>query len=243
MVWLTLRAAAPLRPGRRLTTLLSTGMHWGQDAIDRYDTQFPLEVGNYWRYRIEKSAAPPQADSEASATPLGALQQSTEVVDKVVSVQRLDLYHLVHLQREYDDPGLTQKPFWWLVTARQINICDRQCRRRADDLGWVLDHLATQSPLLRFQHDGASSHRNGKAHSDGPFQRTHTPSLHVPAGFFPATYALDGQGRIGIYDSNFRADLTRFFAPGTGIVKRELRPSSSEKWTLDLTDYRLMPRH
>jgi hypothetical protein len=234
------RVAAPIDAGRHLNTYLNAGMHLGQDAIDRFDTQFPLEIGNYWRYGIRGPDRP--TSTWFANTSSGSFARSTEALLKVVSVERYGPLHLVQLHREYDDADLTRVRLWWVVTARRVDLCDRACRRNVSKTEWMLDYLARHEPIVRF------GSRRGEESSSRPskekgFTSSHHPMINVPAGLFPSARAIRGRGRLGLFDRNTAFDQTRYFVPGTGIVKEEIFTSAGEVWTLDLIDYRLMPRH
>ena len=250
--------ASDIAIGRRLRVYLEAGMHLKPELLRSSVYPFPLEVGNYWRYRRRPADGHQKADSETDApsAPDGpradgepAGMEASEVTQRVTSVDRYNTRRLVSLQFAYNDANLTQRREHWLVTPRRIFACPRPCRRHIDDLEWLLSYLGRQTPLFEFPLERGSGwgepvypSRQQEAFGVDPKWR----SIEVPAGSFYGTLVLRGIGpltdRVPFHGVQ---RMTRLFAPGKGVVRRRYRRSwSPEAETIveSLIDYRLMSR-
>jgi hypothetical protein len=248
--------ASEISIGRRLRVFLEAGMHLKPELLRSSVYPFPLEVGNYWRYRRRPADRPEKADTEADPTgqpggpdrkPAGL--KASEVTQRVTSVDRYNTRRLVSLQFAYNDANLTQRREHWLVTPRRIFRCPRPCRRHIEDLDWLLSYLGRQTALFEFPLERGSawgepvypSRQQEAFRVDAKWR-----SIEVPAGSFYGTLVLRGIGPLGDRVPFHRVQrLTRMFAPGKGVVRRRYRRSwSDEADTIveSLVDYRLMSR-
>jgi len=255
---LQLGVASTLRIGPRLRVFLETGMHLKPELLRTSDYPIPLSVGNFWRYartpaeRVESgdtSASEKTADSSPPTDPQppepGPLE-ATSVTVKVRAVDRYGTRRLVELRWMFNDADLTRTTEHWLVTPRDIFLCPRPCRRRVDDLGWLLGFLRRQTPIFRFPLGRGRSWGAASGGGDPTFSIEESwRNLDLPAGSFFGVFEIRGTGPL---DSRvpFRAigSLRRSVAPGTGVVRRRYRTASGAPPVVDevLADYRLMTR-
>lgn len=238
--------ASPVELDGKLRTFLDSGLHLKAQLLRPSEYPFPLNTGNFWRYRRrDGSVAFEEVDPlERGLGEGGTGPVATEVVVEIVQVSQYGALRLVELLRAYDDPEHTRAREWWVATPRRIYLCDRRCRDRIDDLGWLLDYFANQSPILQFPLQLGESWgpggREGKIYQvDATWHQ-----IDVPAGSFPASYAIGGTGPLSSTDRYLRrGELQRYFAPGRGIVSRKLlsheNPAGPVQVVEELVEYRL----
>lgn len=257
-----LGVASDIQLGPRLEVFLEAGMHLKPSLLRSFDYPIPLEVGNYWRYarRIADSDASPPSDSSDASDSADASEDAPtarntddgQISDKlgasgvtmrVESVDRYGSRRLVHLRFVYNDADLTRRDEYWLITPRRIFDCPRPCRRRIEDLSWLLGYLRRQTPILRFPL-GRGDSWGGEAGSAFRVDSSWY-EIDVPGGTFFGTLAIDGLGplRDRVPFHRLRR-ATRYVSPGKGIVKRiyGIRGSESDRIIESLVDYRIMPR-
>jgi len=225
----TLALASTIEAPAKLRVLFDSGLHLKPEMMRSGEYPMPIQVGTFWSYRRVP-------EDEREIDPLLAdFSHATEVVVDVVSVDRYETMRLVQMRRSYNDSELTKITQWWLATPRRMDLCDRRCRTNIEDLGFILDYLERQTPLLNFPPTA------GRWPADAPeFTATSVESVEVPAGVFTAALAIEGRGRLGLFDPRFRSPQTRLFAVGQGIVRREIGVGD-DRIIEELVDYRIMP--
>jgi hypothetical protein len=236
---LRLGVASSMHLGPRLEVFLKAGMHLKPTLLDSSDYPFPLEVGNYWRYE-RRPASDAEADAKkAPDSPAQSTLPATTVTTSVESVDRYDSRRLVRLRSEYNDANLHQVDRHWLVTPRRIWSCPRPCRRHIDDLDWLLSYLGRQTPLMQFPLELGTGWPEGTpAFTVG----TNWHEVETPAGSFFGSISIDGVGPLDDHVPFGRVHrLTRYFARGIGVVKREVQLRGT-RVVETLADYRIMPR-
>lgn len=238
-----LGVASTLEIGRKLHVFLDAGFHLKPELLDAAEYPFPLQVGNFWRYRRRTAEAPSRSSSSSELTVETPLE-ATEVTVSVEGVDRYRTRRLVHLRARYNDADLTLDRAYWLLSPRRIYICPRPCRRQVDDLDWLLRFLARQTPIFVFPLErgrtwGGSEDRTFEVVSDWT-------DAEVPAGSFFGSTLVEGTGPLGD-DVPFGSidRLQRVFSPGNGIVERRYRTildGEQRRVVETLSDYRIMPR-
>lgn len=255
-----LGVASDIEVGARLEVFLEAGMHLKPELLRSFDYPLPLAVGNYWRYRRRLEAESdierddPLAAEESDEVPTRPPDElpegltASEATVKVESVDRYGTRRLVRLVTSYNDTDLTRVDEYWLVTPRRVYLCPRPCRRRIDDLEWLLSYLRRQTAIYRFPLTRGETwgEPEGGADSEAAFSvDDEWHQLETPAGAFFGTLAIRGLGPLRTRVPAHRLrDSTRFVAPGKGVVRRVYRFGSGPDETIveSLIDYRLMPR-
>jgi hypothetical protein len=233
-----LAIAGPIRLERRLELFLEAGLHLKPELMRSQEYPYPLSVGNFWRYRRlrpqEKRIA--QSEDERILQELSASEDSfeaTEVLQEVLHIERYGPMRLVKLRWSYNDQSLTKIEQSWLVTPRRIYLCQRACLKKIEDLDWLLKQLPHEPALFSFDPSRRSSSRL-------------TRDVEVPAGLFIAAHISSLQKNAAEVDPFIKlSSLERAFAPGRGLVRQQLRgtTSSGESITIvvELVESRIMP--
>ncbi|MFW5968244.1 MAG: hypothetical protein ACOCV2_12030, partial [Persicimonas sp.] len=130
-----------------------------------------------------------------------------------------------------------------------IYRCDDECRDNIDDLDWLLEHMAKETPLYRFPlrldqgwTKGGRLTDEGAAFSTEPDWR----DVEAPAGNFSNTVVVRGIGPLAHIDPYVKGrSQRRFFSHGRGMVRREIAGEGDEESMPvieELVETRLMPR-
>jgi hypothetical protein len=236
---LRLGVASTMHLGHRLDVFLKAGLHLKTTLLDSSDYPFPLEVGNYWRYERRPASAADDGGADAPDSPAQSALPATTVTTSVESVDRYGSRRLVHLRSEYNDANLSQANHHWLMTPRRIWECPSPCRRNIDDLDWLLSYLGRQTPVYRFPLElGTSWPERSPTFTVG----TNWNRIETPAGSFFGSISIEGVGPLHDEVPFGRIHrMTRYFARGIGIVKREFQLRGT-RVVETLVDYRIMPR-
>lgn len=239
-----LGVASKMRIGRKLRVFLDAGFHLKPELLEASEYPFPLQVGNFWRYRRRTSDTRPPDESSSSDLSLETPLEATEVTVSVEDVDRYRTRRLVHLRARYNDADLTLDRTFWLLSPRRIYLCPRPCRRRVGDLDWLLRFLARQTPVFVFPLDKGRSW--GGADGATFEVASDWSDIEVPAGSFFGSTLVEGTGPLAedVPFGSIRA-LRRALSPGNGIVQRRYRTrlDGEEHQVIEsLTDYRIMPR-
>lgn len=239
--------ASAVELDRKLRTFLDSGLHLKPQLLRPSEYPFPLNTGNFWRYRRRDVArAQEEVDPLEEGLHGGELSgpAATEVIQEVVQVSQYGSLRLVELRRAYDDAEHTRVREWWVATPRRIYLCDGRCRGRIEDLDWLLNYFANQSPILQFPLQLSESWGVGGGPGGVFVVDSLWHQVEVPAGSFPASYGISGIGPLSSTDRYLRrGELERYFAPGRGIVRRELLsqegPAGPIRVVEELVEYRL----
>ena len=145
------RIAAPIELDKTLQFFLETGMHLKSDLLTSEHYPMPLEVGNFWKYRIEKGDLKVDPTSGEVDRNTVVAQEAT-VNDMITDIIHREGYWIVSFERTLIDPEKqAEEPeishFSWLVTPRTIYPCKRDCKNNADSIGYLLGYLLHQTPI------------------------------------------------------------------------------------------------
>lgn len=212
------RIAQPIEMDPTLRTYLETGMHLKSDLMMSEHYPFPLEVGNYWKYRVEHPyhmvAVTPEATDSTVAL-------ETTVTDMITDIIRREGFWIVTLERTTTTPektlidGAETQRYGWLVTPKMIFSCTRDCRNNADNISYLLGYIARQTPLFVFPLEvGEKWNTGGRRATYNRYEvkaRLEEP-LVTPCGSFTGVYDIFGSIESGREN--------RFFSQGIGIVQR-----------------------
>ena len=214
------RIAEPVEIDKTLQLFLEAGMHLKTDLLSSEHYPMPLEVGNYWKYRIDRTF-------EDSVTIIPTEHEAT-VTDMIQGIIHREGYWIVSFERTLSDPDRLEAPevshFSWLVTPRMILPCLRDCRANVDNIGYLLGYIMRQSPYFVFPlRVGQKWNLAGQSsnHARYEVRSRHEESITVPGGAFSGTYE--------IYGSIEEGGETRYFMPGTGVIMRTVRTGSGIK--------------
>ncbi len=221
------RIAQAIELDKSLQLFLECGMHLSSDLLTSEHYPIPLEVGNYWKYRVTHSLGQEQNNGEPSESP--SEPQDSTATDMITDIVHRDGYWVVSFERTFVDPETqTEGPeisrFSWLVTPRMIYPCMRDCRNNSDNIGYLLGYMARQTPIFVFPLEvGAKWSVSGQKDNIYKYEvRTlHSEATVVPAGSFTGAYEIFGSIEEG--------RESRFFVPGTGIVMRTVRGGVGQK--------------
>ncbi len=214
------QVASEVEGDRRFRTFLDVGLHLRPELLRTREYPYPLQVGNFWRYRRYDAETgrvdDDPLDIDLSEVADGAIAAS-EVSVEVRQVSQHGPVRLVELLRSYDDQDYTRNREWWVLTARRIYVCSGPCRNNIDDLAWLLTYFENQVPILRLPAVTGATWGNFSVRDDWE-------TVEAVAGTFPGTVAIEGVGSLAATDRFLRgAELVRYFAPGRGEVFREIR--------------------
>lgn len=240
-----------IQSDRSFRTFLHSGMHLKPEIMRPTEYPFPLQIGNFWRYRrYDRNVGVEDIDPlEAGFTEKTDSDHSLAAREVVLEVLQLSQYRhvrLVELRRSYDDQHLTRVQEFWVLTPRQIFACSEECRAHIDDLAFLVHYFDNQIPLFTFPiRLGEGWHHGGRPDDDPTFHID--PDWHLiepPAGYFPASYAIQGRGPLGWWDPYYqRSQITRFFQPGRGLVRLDITDRQNPLERVDvieeLVEYRL----
>lgn len=228
-----------------LRTYLESGMHLKPELLTSEHYPLPLEVGNFWKYRIKyggprpRRAPPPPAEdadadagSDAVAEPLEPLADPTIRIS-VLEITRREGYLIAALEHELVDyePNVSTERL--LVTPRRVYPCTRDCYAHIDDISYLLGYIAHQTPLYVFPiAPDLGWGKAGRSTGANPYKvKPELERAQVPAGDFADALVISGSIEEGLEE--------RFFVPGTGVVKRTVRSGLGPR-TEELIEHRLM---
>ena len=221
------RIAAPIEFDRTLQIFLETGMHLKSDLLTSEHYPMPLEVGNYWKYRVvrELDSLPETTDPNTKSAP----SQDVTINDMITDILQRNGYWIVTFERTEVDPnnqpdGPVISHFSWLVSPRSIYPCARDCRNNVDSISYLLGYISRQTPIYIFPLEIGK--RWGTAGQTVNFSKYEVRAIHndpivVPNGSFTQVYELFGSIEEG--------RESRYFVPGIGVIKRIVRGSVSQK--------------
>lgn len=242
------RIAQPIDVDKSLRAFLETGMHLKTDLLRSEHYPMPLEVGNFWKYRIEKGddgswhgltkktsetqkkenhAA--NTNSEEKIKPQSVSTDST-VTDMIIDIVHREGYWIVTFERTWNQEGDSgkepeSKVYSWLVTPRMVFPCLRDCRNQVDSIGYLLGYIMRQTPIFVFPTEVGSRWDVGGSRSNRysryEVRQYHQDPVVVPDGAYIGVYEIFGSIEEG--------RETRFFMPGTGIVMRIVRSGAGIK--------------
>ncbi|MBQ9394005.1 MAG: hypothetical protein IJU23_00575 [Proteobacteria bacterium] len=216
------RIAQPVELDKTLQLFLESGMHLKTDLLTSEHYPMPLEVGNYWKYRVEKTVGETLIQPEAG--------QEVTVTDMITDIIHKQGYWIVTFERTLQDPSKDDEEgqeithFSWLATPHLILPCYRDCRNNADNIGYLLGYISRQTPIFLFPIEVGQ--KWDTAGQKGNFYRYEVRARHetpivVPGGAFSGAYEIFGSIEEG--------RESRFFVPGTGIVMRQVRSGAGQK--------------
>ena len=224
------RIAAPIEMDKTLQLFLEAGMHLKSDLLTSEHYPMPLEVGNFWKYRVEKgmdaaAVVPAETESEQPA----AKPQDVTVNDTITDIIHREGYWIISFEHTYSDPNTqTEGPeithFSWLATPRRIYPCKRDCKNNADNIGYLLGYLLHQTPVYIFPMEvGKRWSQAGQRENIYKYEvrALHDEPVVVPSGSFTQVYEIFGSIEEG--------RESRFFVPGIGVVMRTVRGSVGQK--------------
>lgn len=224
-----------------LRTWLESGMHLKPELLTSEHYPLPLEVGNFWKYRIKYTVPRPRPASQPApgATQDGELPLPLEPLDDptvriaVTEITRREGYLIATLEHELVDyePSVTTERL--LVTPRRVYNCTRDCYSHVDDIGYLLGYISNQTPLYIFPiAPGAGWGKAGRNTNANPYKvKPERERAQVPAGDFANALVISGSIEEGFEE--------RYFVPGTGVVRRTVRSGLGPR-TEELIEHRLM---
>lgn len=252
--------AGEIELGRRLDIFLSAGLHFDADILSGADYPFPLNVGNFWKYRRTVrtgiDADNPETDEPGTAQSQGDDQsdngdpdasKSEEILVEVVKVDRFNSWRVAHLRALHLNRQGGRRDTRWLLTPRQIYPCQSRCRRAADNPDRLLQYIDRETPLFTFPmgpgDEWGSVDQQGRSEiRAGDSFRT----IESPAGLFSGSIQLTGSASGISWSIDGSPDrVRRWFAPRMGVVQREFEFTSgntTRRITDELTEFRLMER-
>ena len=243
-----LKVASEIEADSRFDTFISIGLHLRPQLLRPTEYPFPLNTGNFWRYRRYEAGHQAEAEDplERGLEEQLAGVAADEVIMEVRQVSQYGSLRLIHLLRAYDDQSYTRTQVFWVITPRRIYLCNSTCRDRIEDLDWMLGYFHREVPILVFPLRTRDAWgRAGVASEDPVFDvEDQWHQIESPAGTFPGTLAITGAGPLARGDRYHQgAQMTRYFAPGRGVIRREVRSNESEGGPIDvieeLVEYRI----
>jgi len=234
-----------------LRTWLEAGMHLKPELLTSEHYPLPLEVGNFWKYRVKYHGPrppPPRPRPQEQPTDGGEAGDNPDASNPAVAVEpmgdptvrvtvtdvaRREGYLIATLERELRHGAVKVDTYRSLVTPRRVYPCTRDCFARIDDIAYLLGYMAQQTPTYVFPiGPGKTWGKAGRAGGRDPYEvKPERQRAEVPAGDFPAALVIAGSIEEGREE--------RYFVPGTGVVKRTVRSGLGPR-TEVLTEYRLM---
>jgi len=214
-----------------LRMYLEAGMHLKTDLLTSEHYPFPLEVGNYWKYRIEDGSLEepePLPHSESTVT-----HMISEIIHR-------EGYWIVTFERTYVDgtksltEGAEVRRYSLLVTPRMVYPCARDCRNQVDSIGYLLGYISRQTPVFVFPLEvGRKWNEAGRKANYNRYEvrARHEERIVVPSGAFGGAYEIFGSIEEG--------RESRYFVPGTGTIMRVVRSGVGQKREV-LIRYRLI---
>ena len=245
------RIAQPIDVDSGLRMFLEAGMHLKSDLLRSEHYPMPLEVGNFWKYRVEKGDRVSFSDNDS-----GKINKKTEkspnsganadgnarlraeqgsgsgmtVTDMIVDVKHREGYWIAVFERTSADASSPEaqpdtETFAWLVTPRMIFPCRRDCRNQADNIGYLLGYMMKQTPIFVFPIEaGAAWDAAGTRsarYARYEVRKYHQEAVVVPDGAYIGVYEIFGSVEEG--------RESRYFMPGTGVVMRIVRSGAGIK--------------
>jgi hypothetical protein len=238
------RLAEAPRIGGMLQLFIDMGFHLSPTLLAFEHYPLPLQTGNYWTYQVRVEEGEwdadarrrhrPRSEGDAAGTGQPAEPGLLTFRDDVVARQDYDAYALVRIRRRYDDPDQSTDRIDLLLTPRRVYRCNRDCRRRIEDVSWLLAHLSRRVPELIFPlRPGVAWRTGGRLDLDGEYQTRHDYEVaDVPAGHF--------EHSVCITRSITEGREHRYFVPGIGIVLTHIDTPTESRF-YELVDYRIMP--
>lgn len=250
------KVAQALEVDPTLRTYLESGMHLKPELLTSQHYPYPLEVGNFWKYRVEyvggrrpdpieeerEEAAPPDGTPTEGEQPAGAPTvpeaphpvENPTITIKITDIARRDGFLIATFTKEVQDAEITTETFRELVTTRRIFPCTRDCYQNIDDIAYLLGYMSQQTPFFVFPLMPGTGW--GKAGRTGEHDRydvkpERQPDATVPAGDFSDAYVIGGSISEGHEE--------RFFVPGTGVVMRKVRSGLGPRVEV-MVEYRLL---
>ena len=225
--------AAPATIDASLSMFVDAGLHLKPELLRSQEYPYPLAVGNFWRYRRYspdgkgKTALRDNAMGMIEDAESFAASEADEVILEILSVERYHSVRLVRYRRSYNDAELTKREGYWLMTPRALFSCSRLCVRHVGSIDRLVSQLGGAIPLYRFPlraHDGWGRARGGRA-SSTPQRVASTPrEIEVPAGTFIRALDVHSKAPAPMSDPFVEPrSMTRSFAPGQGVVRREIQ--------------------
>jgi hypothetical protein len=221
------RIAAPVELDQGLQMYLEAGMHLKDAMLASQYYPFPIEVGNYWKYDVQSL----QREAEPSDL---ELELAESVTDLITEVRHRDGYWIVRFERSSNVEGVEPRYVSWLVTARRIYLCDRDCRYQIDNIAYILNYMLRKTPIYVFpMHEKLAWATAGKPGQRNRYEVQTLPEggVHTPSGIYSSGYTIAGSVEEGREE--------RSFVPGTGVVMRTLRTGAGIKRET-MTRYRLI---
>lgn len=223
------RIAQPVEIDKTLAIFLQAGMHLKMDLLTSEHYPMPLEVGNFWKYRVEKTL-------EDNVTVIPEDHETT-VTDMITEIVKREGFWIVSFERtqsaaEDQDPEVTHSS--WIATPRMILPCLRDCRANVDNISYILGYIMRQTPFFVFPLESVRSwntagQRTGYARYE--VRMRHSEPITVPGGSFSGVYE--------IYGSINEGQENRYFMPGTGVIMRTVRTGTGTRREM-LIKYRLI---
>ena len=220
------RIAAPIELDKSLQIFLETGMHLKSDLLTSEHYPMPLEVGNFWKYRVEKNTDL-QVDPISGETEVKTAQPDLTVNDMITDIVHREGYWIVSFERTLVDPSKEEPEishFSWLVTPRKVFPCLRDCRNNENNIGYLLGYLSKQTPVYQFPLEVGAKWRTAESRDNlykYEVRALHNEPIIVPSGSFSQVYEIFGSIEEG--------RESRFFVPGIGVIKRIVRGSIGQK--------------
>jgi hypothetical protein len=218
--------------GGRLAMYLDMGFHLSPSLLAFEHYPLPFQTGNFWTYQLRTL---PRADAEGDAVEHLADETLPRMRDEVIERQDYDGYALVRIRRSYTEEGRRDETFAYLLTARRVYSCNRDCQRNIEQIDWLVSHLSSAvTPRYVFPlRPGMGWRRGGRIDAEGDYQVWSTPEVAaVPAGRFEDALRVTHSARAG------REHL--YFANGIGAVLVRI-DGASETTFRELVDYRIIP--
>ena len=220
--------------GGRLEMFLAMGFHLSPVLLAFEHYPLPLHTANFWTYQVR--SVPRLAPSEMSDVAHDADETLEQYRDVVLSRDEYDGYALVRLRREYlGDQERRDETVSYLLTARRVFLCNRDCRRNVENVDWLLSHFSNAvTPELVFPLlPNMSWRRGGRPDLDGDYRTwSDYESSNVPAGHFDRTVRVMNSARSG--------RTHRFLASGVGVVLVRIDGATDTVFH-ELVDYRIIP--
>ncbi len=216
------RIAQPIELDKTLQLFLEAGMHLKTDLLTSEHYPMPLEVGNFWKYRLDKMVTESEIAPDQPA--------DITITDMITDIIHRKGYWIVSFERTINDSTKQNEEsqeithFSWLATPHMILPCQRDCRNNADNIGYLLGYISRQTPIFKFPIEiGQKWSTAGEKSNFHRYEiRTlHTEPIVVPGGSFAGAYEIFGSIEEG--------RESRFFIPGTGIVMRIVRSGTGQK--------------
>ncbi len=219
------RIAQPIDLDPTLRTFLETGMYLKNELMTSEHYPYPLEVGNFWKYKVDQphTTNTPQIDENGQPVQ----DANTTITDMVTDIAHHDGFWIVTFERTTVDAqntlldGAEKQTFSWLITPKMIFPCARDCRNNADNIGYLLGYIAKQTPFFVFPVETGNRWTVGGRRANynryEVREKLENP-LVLPSGTF--------NGVLDIFGSIEEGREDRFFEPGIGIVQRNLRSST-----------------